>query len=116
MDSARSPGRSAMRTGIGIHLVVEVDDGMKHGMVVGMGCARGRSGRVRRDVRLVLGASYGVECCVGIYNLLSRGRSGLSRSRAAVMDGVNCNTSRDALGNGDEGWAFKYTLLLINSE
>ena len=48
--------------------------------------------------------------------LMSRGRSGLSRSRAAVIDGVNCNTSRDALGNGDEGWAFKYTLLLINSE
>ena len=116
MDSARSPGRSAMRTGIGIHLVVEVDDGTKHGMGVGMGCARGRSGRVRRDVRLVLGASYGVECCVGVHNLLSRGRSGSSRSTAAVMDGMNCNTSRGALGNGDEGWAFEYTLLLINSE
>ena len=48
--------------------------------------------------------------------MLSRGRSGSSRSTAAVMDGMNCNTSRGALGNGDEGWAFEYTLLLINSE
>ena len=74
MDSDRSPGRTVMRTGIGIHLVVEVDCGMKHGMVVGMCCsrrleARGRSGRIRRDIRLVLGASYGVESCVGVHNL-----------------------------------------------
>jgi len=94
-----------------VHLVVEVDDGTKHGMGVGMGCARGRSGRVRRGGRLVLGASYGVGCCVGVHNPLSRGRSGLSRSRAAVMDGVTCNTSRDALGTGDEGRGFLLSTL-----
>ena len=105
MDSARSPGRSAMRTGIGIHLVVEVDDGTKHGMGVGMGCARGQSGRFRRDVRLVLGASVGVECCVGQHNLRMCLVRGSSRSTAAVMDGTNCKISRGALGNGDEGWA-----------
>ena len=98
-------------------MVVGVDDGTGY-VEFGIG-DRGRSrgcGRYRSTVLLVLVSSTGVECCVGIHNLLSRGRSGLSRSRAAVMDGVNCNTSRDALGNGDEGWAFKYTLLLINSE
>ena len=72
MDSDRSLGRTVMRTGIGIRLVAEVDCGMKHGMVVGMCCSRrleGRSGRIRRDIRLVLGASYGVESCVGVHNL-----------------------------------------------
>lgn len=53
MDSARSPGRSTMHTGSGIYLVVEVDDGTKHGMGVGMSCARGQSGRSRRAVRPV---------------------------------------------------------------
>ena len=110
-----------MRTGIGIHLVVEVDCGMKYGMVVGMGCsrrleARGRSGRIRRDIRLVLGASFGVESCVGIHNLRKRRVRGSSRSSGAVLTGVGYNTSRLVLGYGDESWAYKCTLSLINSE
>ena len=52
MDSARSPGRSTMHTGSGIYLVVEMDDGTKYGMGVGMSCARGQSGRSRRAVRM----------------------------------------------------------------
>ena len=41
---------------------------------------------------------------------------GSSRSTEAVADGVGCNTSWLLLGYGDEGWAYKYTLSLINSE
>ena len=62
--------------------------GMKHGMVVGMESAQGRSGRVRRDVRLVLAASYGVECCVGAHNLRRDLVRGLNRS--VVTAEVGC--------------------------
>ena len=116
MDSARNPGWSTMHTEGGIHLVVDVNDGTEYGVGDGMSCDLGRSlgcGRYRRTVLLVLVASYAVECCAGIHNLLSRLRSGSSRSGTAVMD---CRTSRGALGNGDEGWAFGYTSFLINSE
>ena len=102
MDSARSPGRSTMRTESGIHLVVDVNDGTEYGVDDGMSCDRGQSlgcGMSRRAVRLVLGASFGVECCVGVHNLLSRGRSGSSRMLTGGMDG---RTSGGALGNGDE--------------
>ena len=97
MDSARNPGRSAMRTGIGIHLVVEVDDGTKHGMGVGMSCARGQSGRSRRAVRLVLGASGGVECCVGYHNLRRR----LVRGSIRSVVTVEVDYTADKTSDGD---------------
>ena len=118
MDSARNPGRCTMRTEGGIHLVVGVNDGTEYG--VGGGMDRGQSlgcGRYRRTVRLVLVASCGVECCVGVHNLQSCLCCGASRSAAAaVMGCTDCRTSRGGLGNGDEGWALEYTLFLINSE
>ena len=71
-------------------------DGMKHGMVVGMESAQGRSGRVRRDFRLVLAASYGVECCIGVHNLRKRLVRGSSRSVVtAEVDCTDGETSGD---------------------
>ena len=101
MDSARNPGRSTMRTEGGIHLVVDVNDGTEYGVGDGMSCDRGRSlgcGRYRRAVRLVLVASCGVECCVGVHNLQTCLYCGASRSAvAAVMGCTDGRTSRGGL-------------------
>ena len=100
MDSARSPGRSTMRTESGIHLVVDVNDGTEYGVDDGMSCDRGQSlgcGMSRRAVRLVLGASCGVECCVGFHNL--RTCLGRGASRRVVTVEVDCTDGETSGGD-----------------